>query len=1495
MSSKLIRNGNKSKRSFLPNIFMLVFLTTPLLFLSACGSGGGDISQQTEAPLTNPTDTGDTDNEYNNVDEGPTSELRLVVQDISGTPVPNARLSFHKKETSQLLRIENTDANGEFLFKEIPVSHLYAIEIDHKDYAIQVVTTKNYLREKEDNKYTAILLAMSPAVIVNAEEGTTIEPSDSDGTKITIPPNAFVNVNGEVVTGSIEIRVRNLDVSNADEMSAYPGELRGVSNDEVVSLFTYGVFSIDATQNNSPLNLAEGKTIRVEIPVLRPLHSNGTMVKVGDTIPLWWLDLDTGIWHKEGTTEVVEAPNTPLKLAGVIELTHILEPVSVDADADAKSSKKLPFVNGQTRAINCATSTKPEILAEYHNDINEVPSSCMCANPGLFGLAPVDCPAGVDRILHIGRRGTFNLDAELPQHKITARFRNPSDAIESNRDILLPEKMCLGVRVVHGYFKDRDATKYPGEKEANCNVNPTTGRATVDTQGHGIVCHGWTLDDSALSFKPSTDAPFVIPQPTGTAFLEPYAERKNICYLYNLSDSVSDDGSKYLIDQTQKGNYSCFCLDDAKDNINQRFWMEWEFTWGEIVSSDDPDHEPGWRLYTDGSKTPRNSRYNDPNTLDKWWDDDKDSTLAEAEDSDGIPYNKDPECFSVTPPTPCFRTSDDSYPMSENPKVHYLANERPTYRLVPEEEIVSQFANIITENTGSDAIPGDVQPYNVANPTAAQANDEVNYIVATTTSGRLSRERFQNAYSGDLSTSCIKHANDGFGNANKYGKLSAGVFTQQNCDSTEIFAPRTKGPARKYGTDYIIEEGESGQLTFAATDKEYVPNLIPLITTGGGLGLSVSLTGLVRAPHFTFSGPDDLTNYPTTSAGRPLFFGKTSTGKALLWNLDSAGTPLFLEPKRFLKPRPTPTTATLTAAEITYLNDASIYMGVANEVWFTFTIDAASSGIGTFQFSTDVTDYSITSTTDSDGYTTNSAFNSKGLPDSSGGRRKTNSPQLPNYSFIINGKPVMKNGLTFYVNKATSGQSYNLNAKLSQPGLSCTLASGSCTYPYATLSTSIDELSTDTDSRISDPHTYVIVSGANFTGGSTITYNYPANSTATAKVTAYVIDSRGRPSLNSDGSIQTGALTVLVNTPPTACNVTAPEQQKNIEGSFKIEDLACTDGGTKTDSDSMPSVLKYYLVANTTDSFVKTLADNGTVTYRPTIGTTTGDSRTFTYLTFDGAAYSEAKTVTVVTKNTVPVPSTVAGTSPGNRISITSSSSLDYKINLRPLISDINNGFATETYTYALQSSSGHIGGAISVISNEATFLPTTPGDGQFTITVTDASSESNNIVVYYTVNNDKPSSFTVNDCSSNDPTGCVISWNIPTDSNGHSVYMKVDGTSVGVTTSLKVSPGNHTVEACDSFNLCRSVSGTATFTNAPPAAPTISANEGLGPHPLGTIVTTTCSVGIDPDGNAVTIDYCDGSTGEKRTSAGTKTFKARNCDIHGSCSATAEIIVTWQ
>lgn len=171
---------------------------------------------------------------------------------------------------------------------------------------------------------TPLRIGMVPrAPVQRFNAGDPVTLNGADGAQVMLAANAFVDEDGQPVSGEIDAFITALDVSDPDGLVAFPGGFDAIGEgDAPGSLLTYGVVDFSFEQNGVPLTLVDGQTAVIDIPIYLPGAIDGTLLEPGDIIPLWLLDENDGIWRFKGNAVVVASTDSPTGLALQGEADH---------------------------------------------------------------------------------------------------------------------------------------------------------------------------------------------------------------------------------------------------------------------------------------------------------------------------------------------------------------------------------------------------------------------------------------------------------------------------------------------------------------------------------------------------------------------------------------------------------------------------------------------------------------------------------------------------------------------------------------------------------------------------------------------------------------------------------------------------------------------------------------------------------------------------------------------------------------------------------------------------------------------------------------------------------------------------------------------------------------------------------------------------------------------------------------------------------------------
>ncbi len=217
------------------------------------------------------------------------------VNDTEGNALPFVEVTANGTTT-------HTDGGGLFAFDPVAAKQNIPVAFSLTGYApatqaVQVgsgaTATMNVTLKRLDQA----------KVLANASAGGTVE---NGGNSITLPANALKTAEQKAVTGTVDIQITALNMS--EELASFPGGGTG-------SFELYGVVNFEITQNGETIQLSADANVQIKIKL-----AADTTLEPGDTVPLWHFDASTGTWVQAGTGTVVEGEGGALYVEATVSM-----------------------------------------------------------------------------------------------------------------------------------------------------------------------------------------------------------------------------------------------------------------------------------------------------------------------------------------------------------------------------------------------------------------------------------------------------------------------------------------------------------------------------------------------------------------------------------------------------------------------------------------------------------------------------------------------------------------------------------------------------------------------------------------------------------------------------------------------------------------------------------------------------------------------------------------------------------------------------------------------------------------------------------------------------------------------------------------------------------------------------------------------------------------------------------------------------------------------
>ncbi len=251
-----------------------------------------------------------------------TSKVVGQIKGMTGGKILDVTVSVYKDGNVQATQAK-TNAEGEFDL-DLPADSNLTLIFVADGYAKQVQRIKSAVANRQINVDITLLKRGSPKNV--AKLGGVI--TGEQGAKVTIPANAFVDQQGNELgaTDGVEVTITPIDISKSIGVALFPGDFSGVVEGQSTAspIISFGTVEYNFTRisDGTSVQLRDGEKAQIEIPIYATKYTNGSLITLGDSIPLWSLDENTGIWNQEGSGMVVVSTESPTGFALKGEVGH---------------------------------------------------------------------------------------------------------------------------------------------------------------------------------------------------------------------------------------------------------------------------------------------------------------------------------------------------------------------------------------------------------------------------------------------------------------------------------------------------------------------------------------------------------------------------------------------------------------------------------------------------------------------------------------------------------------------------------------------------------------------------------------------------------------------------------------------------------------------------------------------------------------------------------------------------------------------------------------------------------------------------------------------------------------------------------------------------------------------------------------------------------------------------------------------------------------------
>ncbi|MEM8886043.1 MAG: hypothetical protein AAGD14_18405, partial [Planctomycetota bacterium] len=147
-----------------------------------------------------------------------TAEMEVVVRDDRGFLVSGADVNVDGVTEGEV-----TDVEGRCLL-DVPTGGRIFVRV-RKDGFVDQVAPVDVATDVSGSEFGVTLIARGEKLVL--ADGGSVE--GASGAKVTVPANAFVDRDGNPVTGAVDAFLTPVDVSDDDAKRAFPGRFEGIA------------------------------------------------------------------------------------------------------------------------------------------------------------------------------------------------------------------------------------------------------------------------------------------------------------------------------------------------------------------------------------------------------------------------------------------------------------------------------------------------------------------------------------------------------------------------------------------------------------------------------------------------------------------------------------------------------------------------------------------------------------------------------------------------------------------------------------------------------------------------------------------------------------------------------------------------------------------------------------------------------------------------------------------------------------------------------------------------------------------------------------------------------------------------------------------------------------------------------------------------------------------------------------------------------------------
>ena len=212
-----------------------------------------------------------------------------VVTDLNNNPIGNVKVSVYDIAVY-------SDNKGLFNIEKVKTGENILLEFSKNQYS----STQKVVNIKV-NKKTFVYASIGKWAKVSQIDPSKDNSIDFQNANVKLPANGIVDEDGNSFTGSVTVKASYFDPTADNYDKVFPGDFKGENaSGNIISIESFGFINVELKSGDKILNLASGKTADISIPIPDAYKNNAP-----NTIPLWYFDIETGIWKEEGSASNV--------------------------------------------------------------------------------------------------------------------------------------------------------------------------------------------------------------------------------------------------------------------------------------------------------------------------------------------------------------------------------------------------------------------------------------------------------------------------------------------------------------------------------------------------------------------------------------------------------------------------------------------------------------------------------------------------------------------------------------------------------------------------------------------------------------------------------------------------------------------------------------------------------------------------------------------------------------------------------------------------------------------------------------------------------------------------------------------------------------------------------------------------------------------------------------------------------------------------------------